>query len=357
MKVLYVDISLSGHRYKYLDSLLQKEINQNFILVPQNDFDFKCQQFFMKSNYDKKRNLTNYISWINEINSIIKNNSIDLVHILCGDALYRFFGYKIEKIDITKVVTFHSMVFNKIRNFCFKQIFKKINYGIVHTEFIEKHLNKVGIYNVEQIEYPIFTKPIVIDSAKAKEKLGIPKDRISIVILGKATYYKGTDILLKALNYVDFPFYLYITRAEDDYNENFILARAKKYASFVKCSHGMLSDSDYALAMSSADLIVLPYRKSFGGTSGPMLEAVWNRKKIIGPDHGSMGNILKKYKLGYTFKSENVEDLVIVLNNAIANGLDFELEAENFRKKLTVENFVKHNYNLYSKAKGDKFEE
>lgn len=348
MKVLYVDISLSGHRYKYLNSLVEAN-KENVILVPKNNLHLKYKQYFMTSGYDKKRNYINYIKWIKEIKKLAEIENVDVVHILCGDALYRFFGLHLNCIKKKVIVTFHSVVFTKIRIKSFKKIFHKIFFGIVHTEYIKENLNKNKIYNVQKIEYPVFSQPINISKEEARKILEIPQDRICIPIMGKADYYKGTDLLLEALKYVDFPFFLYVTRAEGKYNEEYIKQHTHEYSEYVLCKTGMLSEEDYSNVIASADLIVLPYRKCFGGTSGPMLEAAWNRKFVIGPNHGSMGNLIEKYHLGATFESENVEALVQTLNLSVQKGLKLDNKSLEFKKKLDIEQFVDENLKIYNK--------
>lgn len=70
-----------------------------------------------------------------------------------------------------------------------------------------------------------------------------------------------------------------------------------------------MTDEEFEMAIQAVDAIVLPYRKTFNGASGPLGEGVAKGKMIIAANHGSLGDIVEKNHLGYTFESENIEAL------------------------------------------------
>lgn len=347
MKILYVDISLRGHRVMYLKALAEKNAGC-VALLPEESSEIPCKQVLMTSGYDKKRNLNNYIRWISEIKKIVKSESIEAVHFLCGDALYKFFGINLGTIPVKTIITYHHVQFSKVRNISLKRIFEKTDMGVVHTDHLKESINRVGIDNVIKIEYPVFGDSTEINALYAKKKIGLPCDRPCIVVLGGTQRYKGLDILLQALKKVQYPFYLYITGLERDFTLDYIKQETAEYADSVGYCMKRLSDEEYKLALSATDYIVLPYRFEFDGASGPMIEGVWNRKYIIGAEHGSMGSIIKKYNLGRTFKTEDSNDLARVLNDVLAKKETWSYEAEKFRTEITVEHFLESYSNLYA---------
>lgn len=351
MRILYVDICLRGHRVQYLQALTQN--NPGCIaLLPEKNDKIPCEQIIMGSGYDKKRDVLTYYRWLREIIKIVKERKIDIVHFLCGDALYRFFGIGFGSIPVRVIVTFHHMQFNTVRNISLKMIFSRISDGIVHTDHLKEELNRLSIQNVKKIQYPVFDVSEIIDSSCAKSKLGLPLDRPVIVILGGTQKYKGLDILLEALKKVKQPFYLYITGVERDISLDYIIKESDSYKDSVKYNMKHLTDEEYQVALSATDYIVLPYRREFDGASGPMIEGVWNRKPIIGAEHGSMGSVIKKHHLGATFLTENPDDLASVLNQVLSEHLTWTDEAELFRREITVEHFLKNNSLLYKKSGG-----
>ena len=205
-RVLYVDISLQGHRSNYLKALVGIN-NQSLALLPSMYEEAQCEQIVMTSGYDKKRSIKNYFKWIKEIQQIAESKNVDCVHFLCGDVLYRFFGLGLNKIKKPIVVTYHHMLFEGLRDVSLKRIFNATDYGIVHTEYLKNELEKRGIRNAKQLEYPVFNQVELEDQTALKRRLNIPLDKICIVAIGATARYKGLDILLEALKKVSNPFY------------------------------------------------------------------------------------------------------------------------------------------------------
>ena len=348
-KILFVDISLSGHRLPYVKALA--EGNPGAIaLLPEKSEEVLCKQFVMHSNYERNRNLRNYWKWLVEICDICKAEHVDLVHFLCGDALYRFFGLGLHLIPCPIVVTYHQMRFSPIRRISYRRIFKASKVGIVHTDYILQGLKSSGIMNAEKANYPIFSKEALMDKAEAKRMFGLREDIPCLVALGGITRYKGLDILLEALKRVKLPFQLHIAGKAIDFDEAYIREQIKDYASSVVCNLRRISDEEFSAAAAAADIIVLPYRFEFEAASGPMTEGIWNRKYIVGAEHGSLGSIIRNHKLGRTFKTENPEDLASVLNEVLSQGHEWTAEAELYRESLTIEYFLSKHASIYESA-------
>ncbi len=98
-----------------------------------------------------------------------------------------------------------------------------------------------------------------------------------------------------------------------------------------------LSSEEFGWYCDASDCIVLPYRKIFRGTSGPLTEAVWRRKPVVGPDHGSLRDLIGTNHLGYLFESENAESLAGAIDTYLRSPGDFSWtdRAEAFRTGIT----------------------
>lgn len=64
-----------------------------------------------------------------------------------------------------------------------------------------------------------------------------------------------------------------------------------------------VDDDEIMASYASADYILLPYDKSFEGSSGVFAYACLFGKPIISTDHGCIGDRVKRYSLGYTYAS------------------------------------------------------
>lgn len=349
MKILFVDASIKGHRDKYIKALVSGEWD-SVLLIPEKLQDVQCKQYALKESLEKSHTIFVYKKFISEIAYVANKEKVDIVHFLNGDVIYRFFGLYLKKIKQPIFITYHHVVCSFLKNISMKRIYKRSAYGIVHTMHIKQQLNKIGIENVHQVDYPVLSQEIQISNMDAKKRIGIPTDKKCISVMGMTGRYKGTDILISALKKVKEPFFLYITRAGGEFNKDYILENTKEFSDSVLCNESKLSEDDYSLALAATDIIALPYRYEFDGASGPMVEGVWNRKYIIGSEHGSLGSLINQYELGSTFKTEDEDDLARVLACVLNGELKWNAKSEEFRNQLTVSHFLNTYKQLYNEV-------
>ncbi len=177
--------------------------------------------------------------------------------------------------------------------------------------------------------------------------MGLSSEVPVLLTIGGTRYKKGLDILLEALRNVKKPFQLLIAGKEEDFDRNYIEENIKSYKDNVKLLMRVLSDEEFAICINAADFIVLPYRKSFNGASGPLGEGVWRKKTIIAPNHGSLGSIIHEYNLGVTFETEDVNDLTKIISEQLENKHEWNDTAENYRLTLSVDSFANEHQKLY----------
>jgi glycosyltransferase involved in cell wall biosynthesis len=347
-KILYVDVSLSGHRLKYLKVLGKINLNSVMALPEQSD-EITNKQILYNKKYIENRSLLNYINWLKSINKIANTESVDCIHFLCGDFFYRYFGIGLRMFKKPIVITFHHMLFDFIRIVSLRKIFKKVSNGIVHTDELLDSLKAHKICNAIKIEYPCFIEKEPVDKSIARRYLGIPDNKVCISVLGGTHRYKGLDILLEALKAVNQPFTLYIAGQESYFHKTYISSKLEGHLSDTIFNLNRLSEEDYFYSVCASDIIILPYKYEFDGASGPMIDGVWCRKYIIGSSHGSMGNIIRKHHLGEVFRTEDANDLSKTLKDVL---LEQKFQKRNskseiFRREISIDIFVNNHTSCY----------
>lgn len=349
MKVLYVDIETGGHHQTYLKALMDIPGKENVLVLPKKikGLDAK-QHVFRKTDFFKKR-LPEYYKWTKEIKGIIKKENPDVIHFLYGDVFYKYFGLGLEglKKKYKVVNTIHALKKGKIGIASLKRIMRLSSVGVVHTDAIFDEVKSVGIENIAHIEYPHFSTKYDIDKVTARKYYGLSENTFVLGCMGGTRYDKGLDILLKALQNVTGDFEVIVAGEEDAIKREEIEELAQTYIDRVKLHLSFLTDEEFEMAIQAADAIVLPYRKTFNGASGPLGEGVAKEKMIIGANHGSLGDIIEKNHLGYTFESENVEALGDVLNPVVKKQFIYDKKAVSYKNRLTIKEFQKQYYELY----------
>ena len=350
MKVLYVDIETGGHHQTYLKALMDIPEKENVLVLPEKIEGLKAKQYvFRKTDFFNKK-LLEYYKWTEEVKGIIKTEKPDVVHFLYGDVFYKYFGLGLEglKKKYKVVNTIHALKKGKVGIVSLKRIMRLSSVGVVHTDAIFNEVKDAGIENIVHIEYPHFSTGYDIDKAGARKYYGLSENAFALGCIGGTRYDKGLDILLKALQGVNGDFELLIAGAEDAIKREIIEELARPYRDRVKLHLNFLTDEEFEMAIQAVDAIVLPYRKTFNGASGPLGEGVAKEKMIIAANHGSLGDIVEKNHLGYMFESENCEDLKKVLNTALKRKFfKYEEIAFNYINKISIRAFQKEYSEIY----------
>lgn len=342
MKILYVDRAVVGHHIKYLTCLAHGTDADAVAVIPSEVSDLRCKQYVYTTPIKNVANPKVYLQWIRELKGIVKREKPDIIHFLYGDTFYRFFGLKLSGFKKTKtVLTLHWVRNGFIRQLSAKKICKKVDTVVVHSGFMKKQLNDLGVKNVTHVEYPCFDQNVRIDKAEACAYWGIRTDVPTIVCIGNTRYDKGLDILLGALQCAEHPFQLLVCGKEEAFGQSFIEEKIQAYADRVKLCLHYLSEEELSHALGAADIIALPYRRSFNGASGPLGEGVALGKTIVGADHGSLGDLIRENHLGYTFESENEESLAAALNAALSSTFEKDEVYKSYQDSLNVDSFLK----------------
>jgi hypothetical protein len=65
-----------------------------------------------------------------------------------------------------------------------------------------------------------------------------------------------------------------------------------------------LSEQEYVDYIAAADLVCMPYRGMFG-TSGVLTHAAHAGKFVLGPEFGTIGELVRRYRLGIACNTED----------------------------------------------------
>ena len=348
MKVLYIDFNTAGHHGVYFRELLKLKGIEPVLVLPVQKDEIEIRQLEIP---ELSRNMAfgQYYAFFSKLKEIIREEKPDCVHILSGDFLYRYFGFRLATIKLPLLVTFHHVEFSKSRGISYRRIFSKITTGVVHTEYIYNHLIGLGIRNAEHIEYPYMEEVREYDPFKLKEKYHIPENTKVLLSFGETRYDKGLDLLLKALEGVQEDFHLVIAGKASKITEEEINDLTKGYSDRTTKIFGYIEDETMNELFAMCDMVVLPYRRKFAGASGPLTTAVAYGKTVIGPDCNSLGDIIRTNHLGYQFECENVDSLRSAVEKALQENHTYDHAAAAYQKKISKEVFVQEYQRIYKR--------
>ncbi|MGL4865374.1 MAG: glycosyltransferase [Cetobacterium sp.] len=330
--------SKAGHHDIYLKTLLKIKNTEEI--------------FLDKVLESKKKKIIVYFKSRKEIINYFIAQKTDL-HLLYIDNLYLYPLLKKIAKKIKILGTLHFVPENRLKQLLLKNFSKRISLIVVHSDVLKQKLLKIGIENVEVVHYPSFYD---YSSTKSKEELKKQmklEKKIILTALGGTRSDKGLDILLEAFKYLNSELkekiVLNIAGKEEAFKKDFIAQKSKENKINTREKYGFLTDEEFMENVLLTDIMVLPYRKKFGGNSGPMTEAIVNKIPCITPKGLNIGDLTEKYDLGLTFECENPKSLAETIEKIILNKEKNEFFTSDYHKKLTVENFLRSYEDIYSK--------
>ncbi len=348
MKLVLVDTSITGHHVPYLQALSHLG-DETLAILPGELSSLSIPQRVCPFPRGSKRKLSDFLKWTKAVRELVDQEKPDIVHFLMGDDFYRFFGAGLGLFARYKVVvTLHWMRNGFAGRLSTKAIAWHSDSVVVHSEYIQQKLSSYGIGNAVHIEYPQFgTSFYPMEEARAYWQL--EQDIPVIACIGGTRHDKGLDILLEALGKVKKPFQLLVAGKAIHISEDYIREHTQSYSDCVHLHMRFLTDVELASAVCAADVIALPYRRKFDGASGPLGDGVVHSKLIVGPDHGNLGDAIRRNHLGYTFETENVDSLAEVLNRVLGENWEPDEQYRKYQEMLDPARFQQRYHALYRK--------
>lgn len=329
MKILFID-QISTVNYKYSFSIIERLRENNEIIFVSDEKTFKGQGIvsydYFKGTTSKERNklekAATYISAWNKILSLCKKDKIDILHvqwfILSPVDLY--FIKKLKKMGIKLVVTVHDILpFNeKFYDYkSHKKIYELADKIIVQAKPNIDRINSLftGISNkVIYIPHGNFIDhATIISKDKAKDLLGIDKNKKVILFFGQIKKVKGLDVLIKAFNEI----------IKNDNRDDVLLIIAGKVwgddfkvyeelinevdSSKFRCDIKYIPDEQISWYYCSADINVLPYREIY--QSGVVHLSYSYEKPVIATNIGSFPEVIINGDTGILVEKDNYGEL------------------------------------------------
>ena len=346
---LFIDDGLGGHHQTYLRGLIQAAGGRIIVCGPAGGEALYpgIERYYTISETGKS--LKQYLKLFLSLIQIVRREKPDIVHFVYGDAYYRFGGLGMRLIRGKRIVTWHQFRrCGRIAQFMYCAYAKTARTVVLHTDQQLKTARAFGVSNAVHIEYPQFNLCSTINQADAIRRLDLPDDGTPVLLaLGGTRRTKGLDLLLEALRHVQAPFYLLVAGKEEDFHEEYIREASKEYAQRVFLKLRLLSEEEVDWCLKASDIVCLPYRRRFDGASGPLGEGVYRGKLVVGPKHGSLGELIRDYHLGLNFEAENIESLTAVLERALTLQWQPDAKYREYQEQLNPGRFISDYARLY----------
>ena len=328
-------------QFKILTDSLNKEFNNNLI------FNFYMPRK-LNLNYPKNSNkiIQKDLSYFYKIKdhrmytgflNYIKNNKthiaifyrLDYPEYLLSDLKFFkkinskivlfTFGYELISKSPARSDLFVELIKNKSISKCIVASILGANSS--GPDYFEKKFNliKKKIIKVSEPRSLSFKKNL--NKCLSRKKLKIKSKKFIILYLGQPYYGKGFDLFIKLIKiFKDKNILFYIQTNLKNINFKIkSLDKLSKYKNVI-LRQKLIKYNLIKYVYGAADAVLLPYRKFYKyGTSSIFIESIISSRPVIVPNFNPFKDILKKYKLGFLFNSENINSMKKSVNNIFNN--------------------------------------
>lgn len=187
---------------------------------------------------------------------------------------------------------------------------KRCDGFVCMSENVRKDLLAMGtIAPILALEHPIYDHyPAKIDKEKARQKLGIDKDKKTVLFFGLIRQYKGLDLLIEAAGLLDSS-HQFIIAGEcygsfSSYQQLIGLSANKDN---IKVWNQYIPDEQVTDFFSAADVLILPYRSAT--QSGVIAIAYQMEIPIIATNAGSLGTVVEGKGIGIVAKEISAKSI------------------------------------------------
>ena len=230
-----------------------------------------------------------------------------------------------------------------------------LNHIVVHGQNIQKelirNLTSADEKTISSVEYPHKSSKI-LNKNVCKKKLGIIDKGPFVMFFGGLRYDKGIVEFLDAVKRIRSHLTVIIAGKLSDLSQSYIEKQKSdpKLKGRVVWHVGYVPDELVNHYFGLADIVVLPYRKTHKGQSGPLIEGINQLCLILGPDCNQIGYTIRHENVGVVYSPEDYDNFVEKLDYMLKNIEELKMEKKNnllrYRKRTSLESFKKRYIDL-----------
>lgn len=171
-----------------------------------------------------------------------------------------------------------------------------------------------------------------IDKVSACSRLGIDPTKKNILFFGLIRDYKGLDILIESMNYLDEDYQLIIAgESYGDFRKYQRLIDESKLSNNIFVYERYIADDDVAVFFSAADILALPYRTAT--QSGVIAISYQMETPMVATEVGALGDTLRVADTGVVATEVDPEEFASAIKTIFQDQNKFDEYINNTRKE------------------------
>lgn len=167
-----------------------------------------------------------------------------------------------------------------------------------------------------------------IDKDVACRKLGIESFKKNLLFFGLIRDYKGLDLLIQAMDYLEYDYQLLIAgESYGDFSKYLNLIADSKLQNNIFVHQMYISDEEVGIFFSASDVLVLPYRSAT--QSGVIAISYQLETPMVATDVGALGGTLRSSQTGVVADALIPQSLANAIKEIFSDKERFNLFKEN----------------------------
>lgn len=347
MKILLQDIDTTGHRIEYAKYLVEYFVgNGHDVFYCTRGRDDRLQQLrergatvrtypalpSVETASDVLVYQMSLIKYYHTVFNKADDWNVDIVHLLDMESTeiallptlstklrsdWEFFGTYFSKRLITPIKKPLARVYRGIRR---RTIELLARLGLIESIFVlhdrikRDYVDALSVNDrfISVIPDPITPPPTNCARQSVRNHLSLPEEDTILLFFGSARYNKGPDILLDALPLLDEENVTVVFAGTADYigTEEITQARSQTHADVEILDRlDFIPEEEIYNYFFASDVVILPYRREYQGTSGVLQRSIATRRPVIGTDCGLIGTIIEEWDAGLVVEPDSPRQL------------------------------------------------
>ena len=282
---------------------------------------------------------------------ILWNNKFEAFDRTILTLFYRMLGKKI-------ILTVHNVNAAKrdSKDTLLNRLTLRIQYRLADHIFVHGETMKVELIEEFGVQPArVTTIPFGINNAvpktslshsEAKQRLGIQRDKKTILFFGRITPYKGLEYLIDAFQQLvgrDDRYQLIVAGRPENDSQSYWTAIRERVEEDARRGRALLTadhipDDETELYFKAADVLVLPYKQIY--QSGVLFLGYSFGLPILAADVGTLKEEIIEGKTGFVFRPEDPVDLAKTIERYFASDLFANLDS----RRQEISRYAKERY-------------
>jgi glycosyltransferase involved in cell wall biosynthesis len=252
--------------------------------------------------------------------------------------------YKLLPKSIKKLAILDNVIPHERRIFDYsliKYFLSNVEYFVCMSNIVQNDLVKLKPdAKFIKLNHPLYNHfGNKQNKSEARKKLNLPNDKKLLLFFGFIRKYKGLDLLIEALNYLNNDIELIICgEVYGSFDEYERLIQRYNLQQRIHLFNRYISDEEVSLFFSSADVCVLPYRSA---TQSGIISITYHFDlPLIATDVGGLKESIEPFNTGLIVEELSPNQIANKINEFFNSNIDFTKNISKYKSIASWENFA-----------------